>query len=148
LTIAIIYGNIVLYKKICFHIIKVLKKEGIEMIEIMDERRKYPRVSVKVPVQYKNIKTLSEPLVGALTRDMGEGGIRFIGNEFLSLANRLVITVALPAPQRSVKIISKVAWIRKVPMGDQYEVGGQFLSMSDEDKQELKSFLVKPQSTP
>ncbi len=116
------------------------------MIEIMDERRKYPRFAVKVPVQYKNIKALNDPLEGALTRDMGEGGIRFIGNEFLSLANRLVLTVSLPAPSRSVKVISKVAWIRKVPMGDQYEIGGQFLSMSDEDRHELKSFLEKPKS--
>jgi c-di-GMP-binding flagellar brake protein YcgR len=117
------------------------------MIEILNERRKYPRFSIRLPVQYRNVKTLSEPYIGALTRDMGEGGIRFIGNEFLSLANRLVLTISLPAPAHPVKIISKVAWIRKVPMGDQYEIGNQFLSMSDEDKKELKSFLEKSQAS-
>jgi c-di-GMP-binding flagellar brake protein YcgR len=113
------------------------------MIEILNERRKYPRVDLHVPVQYKNIKSLSEPFTGALTKDMGEGGIRFIGNEFLSLANRLVLTISLPAPAHPVKIITKVAWIRKVPMGEQYEIGNQFLSMSEEDKKELKNFLEK-----
>jgi c-di-GMP-binding flagellar brake protein YcgR len=113
------------------------------MIEILNERRRWPRFSVKVPVQYKNIKTLQDPYAGALTKDMGEGGIRFVGNEFLSLANRIVMTIVLPAPARPIKIISKVAWIRKVPMGDQYEIGSQFLSMSEEDKRELKDFLEK-----
>jgi len=116
------------------------------MIEILNERRRYPRLSVKIPVQYKNIKTLQEPSSGALTKDMGEGGIRFVGNEFLSLANRIVMTIVLPAPARSVKIISKVAWIRKVPMGDQYEIGSQFLSMSEEDKREIKDYLEKTQT--
>ncbi len=75
------------------------------MIEILNERRKYPRYNVKVPVQYKNIKTPAEPYTGALTRDVGEGGIRFIGNEFMSIANSLVLTISLPAPARTVKMI-------------------------------------------
>ncbi len=115
------------------------------MIEILNERRKYARHGIRIPVQYKNIKTLAEPFIGALTRDMGEGGIRFIGNEFLSLANRLVLTISLPAPAHPVKIITKVAWIKKVPMSDQYEIGNQFLSMSEGDKQELVEFLEKSQ---
>ena len=115
------------------------------MIEILKERRRYPRYNLRLPVQYKNMKALSNPEVGALTRDIGEGGIRFIGNEFLSLANRLVLAISLPAPSRPIKIISKVAWIRKVPMGDQYEIGNQFLTMSEEDKNELKNYLARLQ---
>ena len=113
------------------------------MFEVVNERRKYTRHDNRLPVQYKNIKTLSTPFVGALTRDIGEGGIRFIGNEFLSLANRLVLTISLPAPSRTIKVISKIAWIRKIPMGDQYEIGNQFLTMSEEDKKELKGYLEK-----
>ena len=113
------------------------------MIEIMNERRRYQRVPVRVSVQYKDIKSMDVPFTGALTKDVGEGGIRFVGNEFLSLAHRLVLNIALPDPGKSVKIISKVAWIRKVPMGDQYEIGSQFLSMSEEDKRELKEYLEK-----
>ncbi len=113
------------------------------MIEILNERRKHPRYTHRLPVQYKNIKSLASPFVGALVRDIGEGGIRFVGNEFLSLANRLVMTLSLPAPSHPIKIISKVAWIKKLSMGDQYEIGNQFLNMSAEDKKELKSYLEK-----
>jgi len=111
------------------------------MIELMKERRKYSRHHNRLPVQYKNMKALSGPLSGALTKDISEGGLRFVGNEFLSLANRMVLTIALPAPSRAVKVICKVAWIRKVPMGDQFEIGSQFLTMSDEDEGELKGYI-------
>lgn len=119
------------------------ERDGREMFEILDERRKYHRYELGIPVQYKNIKMLSGPLTGALTRNIGEGGICFLGNEFLSLAQRLVLTLSLPAPSRPIKIISKVAWIQKVPMGDQYRIGSQFLTMSDEDRNELKDYLEK-----
>ncbi len=113
------------------------------MIEILNERRKYSRFDLRLPVQYKNMKALSGSLIGALTRDISEGGIRFIGNEFLSLANRLVMTISLPAPSRPIKVISKVAWIRKVPMGEQFEIGNQFVALSDDDRQELKNYIEK-----
>ncbi len=113
------------------------------MIEILNERRRYSRFDLRLPVQYKNMKALSGSLIGALTRDIGEGGIRFIGNEFLSLANRLVMTISLPAPSRPIKVISKVAWIRKVPMGEQFEIGNQFVALSDDDRQELKNYIEK-----
>ena len=57
------------------------------------------------------------------------------------------MTISLPAPSRPIKIISKVAWIRKVPMGDQYEIGSQFLSMSEGDKRELRDYLNKAEET-
>ena len=113
------------------------------MIEILKERRRYPRYKLRLPVQYKNMKALSGSPAGALSVDISEGGIRFVGNEFLSLANRIVLNLSLPAPAHPVKMISKIAWIRKVPMGDQYEIGNQFLTMSDDDRDELKTYLEK-----
>ena len=113
------------------------------MFEVVKERRKYPRKNLRIPVQYKNLKLVSDTSKGALTRDIAEGGIRFIGNEFISLSNRLVLTIILPAPFRSIKAISKVAWIRKVPMGEQYEIGNQFLNLSKDDKKHLRNCVER-----
>ena len=63
-----------------------------------------------------------------------------------ALSNRLVLVIALPTPFRSIKAISKVAWIRKVPIGDQYEIGNQFLNLSEEDKKHLKNCLERTAS--
>ena len=113
------------------------------MFEVVKERRKYSRKNLRIPVQYKSLKLVSDASKGALTRDIGEGGIRFIGNEFISLSNRLILTIILPAPFRSVKAISKVAWIRKVPMGEQYEIGNQFLNLSKDDKKHLRNCVER-----
>jgi len=116
------------------------------MFEVMKERRRFPRKELRIPVQYKNLKRLSETSRGALIKDISSGGIRFVGNDFISLSNRLVLVIALPTPFRSIKAISKVAWIRKVPMGDQYEIGNQFLNLSEEDKKHLKNCLERTAS--
>ena len=113
------------------------------MYETMKERRKFSRKGLRIAVQYKNLKSVSDVSKGALTRDIGEGGIRFVGNDFISLSNRLVLTIVLPTPFHSVKAISKVAWIRKVPMGDQYEIGNQFLNLSREDKKHLRNCIER-----
>ena len=97
------------------------------------EKRRFQRMDSNLPLRYKNIKTATVPM-GSLTKDISEGGIRFKTNEFISLACRLVVEVTLPTVQRPIKAISKVAWIRKLSSGEQYELGNQFLEISKEDK--------------
>ena len=92
-------------------------------------------------MQYKKLKHLSEGTVGAVTRDVSEGGVRFTSNEFLPLASRLVVEIFLPAQPRPVKAIAKVAWIRKVPSGEQYEIGNQFLDIARDDKRQLNEYV-------
>ncbi len=104
------------------------------------ERRRYQRIDSNLPVRYRNLKTATVPL-GSLTKDIGEGGIRFKTNEFISLACRLVVEITLPTIPRPIKAISKVAWIRKVSSGDQYELGNQFLEISKEDRAVITDYV-------
>lgn len=117
------------------------------MLNELNERRRYRRVKSTIPLQYKKLRQLSEGTVGAITQDVGEGGVRFMANEFLPLASRLVVEVFLPANPRPIKAISKVAWIRKIPSGEQYEVGNQFLEVAREDKNNLSDYISKLQTT-
>jgi len=111
------------------------------MTDLSQERRRFVRVEHSMPVQYKKLKMATEPSVGALSRDICQGGVRFIINEFLSLASRLVLEISIPNTPRPIKAISKVAWIRKIPLGDQYEVGNQFLDMTKEDKKLITTYI-------
>lgn len=111
------------------------------------ERRRYKRVNSTIPLQYKKLRQLSERTVGAITNDVGEGGVRFIANEFLPLASRLVVEVFLPAQSAPIKAISKVAWIRKIVSTDQYEIGNQFLEVGKEDKINLSEYVAKIQTS-
>jgi len=76
-----------------------------------------------------------------MTRNLSEGGVCFKSNEFISLACRLVVEISLPNMTKPVKAISKIAWIRKVPSTDQYELGNQFLEITKEDKANIMNFV-------
>ena len=117
------------------------------MFNTGSDRRRYVRVKSTVPLQYKKLKELAEGTIGAITRDVSEGGTRFISNEFLPLATRLVVELFLPAQPRPVKAISKVAWIKKVSSGDQYEIGNQFLDIGRDDKGQLVEYVKRSQVT-
>ena len=78
---------------------------------------------------------------GSLTRNLSEGGVCFQSSKFISLACRLVLEINIPNSPKPVKAITKVAWIRKVPSSDQYELGNQFLEITKEDKANIMNFV-------
>lgn len=113
------------------------------MVAYVKERRRFTRVNTRVPLQFKDIQRPIETYSGTLTKDICEGGVRFIANEFLSVFTRLLVEISVPSFSRPIKAISKVAWIQKQPRGSQYNVGLQFLDMTEEDRKHLASFIAK-----
>ena len=106
-----------------------------------EEKRRYKRIISSVPIQYKNLRIPTEPPSGSITKNMGEGGICFESNKFVSLACRLVVEILIPTSPKPIKAISKVAWIRKIPSTDKYELGNQFLEITKEDKAHILNFV-------
>lgn len=106
------------------------------------ENRRFPRVKVNIPVQYKNLKKSQEAPTGTVARNLSEGGVCFKTNQFISLACRLVVEISVPNSARPIKAISKIAWIKKMPVGDQYELGNQFLEMAKEDRTLITNFIT------
>lgn len=105
------------------------------------EKRKYRRVDIAIPLRYKELRGNSYLSKGTLTKNISEGGVRFRTHKFLSLACHLVVEMSLPSIAKPVKSIAKVAWIKKLPAGDDYEVGNQFLAMSNEDESVLSEYM-------
>ena len=114
----------------------------------IEERRRYQRVWSNLPLRYRNLRKIGEASIGTLSKDISEGGIRFKTNEFISLACRLVIEITLPTVSKPIKAISKVAWIKKIPASEQYELGNQFLDMAKEDKRHVMDFVNKTVNKP
>ena len=106
------------------------------------EKRRFQRIDSNLPLRYKNIKTAAVPM-GSITKDISEGGTSFKTNEFISLACRLVVEITLPTVPRPIKAISKVAWIRKLSSGEQYELGSQFLEISKEDRSLITDYVSR-----
>ena len=106
-----------------------------------EEKRRFKRIDSSLPVQFKNLRKPAEIANGSLTRNVSEGGVCFKSSKFISLACRLVLEINLPNTPKPIKAISKVAWIRKDPSGDQYELGNQFLEITREDKSLIMGFV-------
>ena len=113
----------------------------MENTNAREDLRRHKRIDTNLPIQYKNIRKTGENPIGSLTRNLSEGGVCFKSGEFISLACRLVLEITIPTSPKPIKAISKVAWIRKLPAGDQYELGNQFLEMAKEDKVNIMNFV-------
>ena len=107
------------------------------------ERRRNPRANSAMPVQYRGMRQGGDATIGAIARDISNGGIRLVVNEFLSIFTRLVVEISIPSTPKPVRAISKVVWIRKRPYGEQYEVGMQFVDMTEEDKRNIFQFVER-----
>lgn len=119
------------------------KEEGDKVAAYIKEKRRHTRVRTRIPLQFKDIQRPIETYSGTLTKNLSEGGVRFIVNEFLSVFTRLLVEISMPSFSHPIKAISKVAWIQKQPRGTQYDVGLQFHDMTEEDKKQLASFISK-----
>lgn len=107
----------------------------------VDEKRRFKRVDANLPLQYKNLRKTSDAAVGSLAKNISEGGVCFKSSEFISLACRMVVEITVPTAAKPIKAITKVAWIRRIPNSDQYELGNQFLDMAREDKTHITNFV-------
>ena len=110
------------------------------------EKRKNPRIETSIPMRYKELRGKSYLAKGTHTKNVSKGGARFVTDRFISLACHLVVEMNLPAPFKSVKAISKIAWIKKLPTDDRYEVGNQFLAMTSEDETMLTGYTKEADS--
>ena len=113
----------------------------VDISENVENKRRYKRVDFSVPVAYKNLRMPTELPAGSVTRNLSEGGVCFQTSKFISLACRLVVEISIPTALKPIKAISKVAWIRRMPLSDQYELGNQFLEITKEDKANILSFV-------
>jgi Tfp pilus assembly protein PilZ len=78
---------------------------------------------------------------GSIARNLSGGGVCFQTSKFVSLASRLVVEISIPTSMKPIRAISKVAWIRRMPASDQYELGNQFLEITKEDKNNILNFV-------
>ena len=113
----------------------------VDFLTNVDDKRRYKRVDANVPVQYKNLRIPTDLPIGSIARNLSEGGVCFQTGKFISLACRLIVEISIPTSLKPIKAISKVAWIRKIPSTDQYELGNQFLEITKEDKVNILNFV-------
>ena len=106
-----------------------------------DEKRRFRRIEGRFPLKYKDLRKTDEESRGSVSKNLSAGGVRFRSDRFISLACRLVVELNLPTLAKPIKAVSKVAWIKKLPVGDDYEIGNQFLEIARQDKNIIQDFV-------
>lgn len=116
---------------------------------IKEERRKSERIESRCPVRYQ-FKGQPE-YFDTVTRDIGQGGLRFITSQFVPNFSEILLELSLRSSLEPVRAAGKIAWTQKLPHCDRYQVGVQFTDISNSGKknlinrlQMLKQFAFNP----
>ncbi len=105
-------------------------------------RRRYPRL--KTPVFYRPSSTFG---ISHQASNLSLGGVRIYSNKPLKENELLDIELALP-DGKAISATTRVVWIKALPPGSTalYDVGLEFIHISPEALQELKSYLERVSS--
>ena len=106
------------------------------------ENRVFKRVSCEMTASFKKVAgENSFDAEETIVRDISEGGIRFRSNRFIAIHDFLLMRLNL-SKTKSIETIVKPAWIRELPSVEQHELGASFISLSREDRTQLRSCLA------
>ena len=114
------------------------------------EKRKYPRFSVDLPVEYARIESSIETPARAL--DISESGLLIYFPEQMEIGQRLSLKLflSLESKLNTIEILSEVAWVEICiePAWGEYRTGVKFVNISPEDMDKLKTFLKRLSEPP
>jgi len=107
------------------------------------ERRKHPRISVDLPVEYSRVESAGFPRNGRAA-NASQGGLLVYFPELVTVGDsfRLRIYFSIPTIQK-IEMVAEIAWV-DIPMGEkpaEYRAGLKFLEISPGDQEKLTQFL-------
>ena len=85
------------------------------------ERRKYIRIPEQSQIFYTVIPI--EKTSGYTTKDISQGGIRFMVHEFIPKNSQMKVRLTLSRTSFTFEAIVQAIWISEMPYGQAYEVG-------------------------
>jgi c-di-GMP-binding flagellar brake protein YcgR len=107
------------------------------------ERRKHPRISVDLPIEYSPAEDSPIPRNGRAA-NASEGGLLVYLPELFSIGQTLKIKIFFSLPNmQKIELIAEVAWV-DIPIGAkpaEYRAGLKFHNISPEDQDKLSNFL-------
>jgi c-di-GMP-binding flagellar brake protein YcgR len=107
------------------------------------ERRKYPRFSVNLPVEYYQINSSISHTGRAL--NASEGGLLIYFPELMEIGQHLKLKLFFTSGSKmnTIETLVQVVWI-DIHLGEgwgDYRTGVRFVDISQEDLERLKNFL-------
>ncbi len=112
------------------------------MAENKPSRRRFPRIPSGYEIGVRSAKEKNKGIPSVSTvHDVGLGGCRFVSKEQLGVGSLLSLTIL---PKRSI-VEAEARVVYELPMKEgTFEVGVEFLEISQRDKATLEKILSAP----
>ena len=111
------------------------------MQEKPPERRKEIRLDSRIPMRYRKIEANTREFKGSLIKNISASGVKITNYEFLPLNSRLAMEIALASGRKVVEGICRVAWVKKAPFSEQYDIGVEFVNLDQGDEGQISDFI-------
>lgn len=105
----------------------------------MKNNRKFIRIPESTEISYRLIKNIKT--IGALSKDISKGGLRFFVSEFIPNESILKIKIGLEKTHYSFEVMAKVKWIKKRFANESFEIGVEFIEVPRKDLQKLEQYI-------
>jgi len=104
------------------------------------EERKYPRVLLKLPIEYYSAKSQMKGV--GYTGNASEGGLIIHLRKHLKAGQKMKLKLFFSSgfDMDAIETLSQVVWREKLETGE-YRCGIKFIDISQEDMSKLSSFL-------
>lgn len=106
----------------------------------MVERRRFVRIPEDLPISYEVYPIIKTEKF--LTRNISQGGICFFVHKFIPKDSTLKIKLTLSKISFYFEAIARLAWIKKVPHSERYEIGVEFINISKEAAKHLIAYIT------
>lgn len=107
------------------------------------ERRRFPRLTLKAPVQFRNLLKPTESFAGSLSKNLSASGLAMIASTTLAKEERLILLLSLPAELKPIRVIGRVAWSRPQGFSQLCECGIQFIEVAPPDRDRIAEFVER-----
>jgi len=107
-------------------------------VKEFEERRKYVRVETHMPVRFQ-LKGFSSKFGHTLSKDISEGGMRLVLNEFLPPKTEVLIEAIVLG--KIISTLAKVVWSQRISHSDSYQTGLKFLEMDRTAREKFREYI-------
>ena len=105
----------------------------------MLEKRRFARIPDNSKISYQVMTTAK---VGDyVTKDIGQGGVRFFLHEFVPKGSLLKIKITFEKMHFSLEALVKVVWVKEDSFGQRYEAGVEFVNIPPEASRYLMKYI-------
>jgi hypothetical protein len=107
-------------------------------IPSQQQKRRFPRVGLRVPVKYQ-VRGVSA-VDSTICDNISESGLRIISQRYIPPATPVMLEIDLKS--RVLHPVGRIAWAAPLSHSDRNQIGIEFLELGLEEKKYLNNFVA------